>query len=152
MQTESLLQQLLVSFAAAECCWFSSVRPDGRVHSAPVWHVWSNGRAYVVTTEGAVKVANIAGNPHVVVALPDPLNVFIMEGQARLNRDALAGVAPMFEAKYDWNPLTDAGYSVLIEVAPTRIMAWGAHGEGRWTGPDVTLPAASAPASVGDAT
>lgn len=137
MPSLDTLEQLLARFAAADCSWFSSVRPDGRVHSAPVWHVWLKPRAYVVTTENAVKVVNIAHNPSVVVALPDPLDPFIMEGVARLNSDALAAVAPLFRAKYDWDPTTDVGYSALIEITPGKVMAWGKYGEGRWSTADV---------------
>ena len=74
---------LLAKFAAAECCWFGSVRPDGRAHLAPIWHVWHDRRAFVVTRSGAVRTNNVLANPSVSLALPDPMNVLIIEGWAR---------------------------------------------------------------------
>jgi len=75
---DPVLQSLVQRFAEANCCWLSSVRPDGRAHSAPVWHVWQGGRAYVVTTANAVKVKNIEGNPNVVISHPEPMDPVII--------------------------------------------------------------------------
>jgi hypothetical protein len=132
-----VLRAQLARFAAAEFSWISTVRADGRAHSVPVWHVWTEGRAYVVTTPDAVKAGNIAHNPNAVLALPDPVNPLILEGSATLRPAAMALVAPLFKAKYDWDPGNDAGYTAIIEVAPMKLMAWGEHGEGRWNGSEV---------------
>src|SRR5438105_14936218 len=37
--------------------WMATTRPDGRPHVAPVWFVWHEDRAYVMT--GGVKLANV---------------------------------------------------------------------------------------------
>ena len=143
MTTPTTLESLLARFAAADCSWISSARPDGRVHSAPIWHVWSAGRAYVVTTGNAVKVRNITHNPHVVIALPDPIDPLIIEGAAVIRPSVSPEVAALFKAKYDWDPATDTGYSALIEITPSKIIAWGKHGEGRWRAADVQEPYAA---------
>ncbi len=137
MKSLTKLEGLLNRFAAAEFSWISSTRPDGRVHSVPVWHIWADERAYVVTTSKAVKVDNIASNPNVVIALPDPVDPLIIEGVALLKPAIPPGVAAQFKAKYDWNPASDASYSTLIEITPSKVIAWGKHGEGRWTGTDI---------------
>ena len=80
------LQAILAQFAAAECCWFSSVRPDGRVHMAPIWHIWHAGQIFVVTQSKSVRARNIVHNPSVSAALPDPLNPVIVEGRHSLPR------------------------------------------------------------------
>lgn len=121
-------------FVESECCWLSTVRPAERAHSAPVWHVWHRGRAYVVTQPGSVKVQNIASHPSVVITHPDPLNPIIIEGWATLAPDRLNDLRPLFLAKYDWDIATDKAYSAIIEITPTKLMAWGSHGEGRWSG------------------
>lgn len=137
MTSLTTLESLLARFAAAECSWISSTRPDGRVHSVPVWHIWTDGRVYVVTTGNAVKVGNIASNPHVVVALPDPVDPLIIEGVALLKPTIPPFLSAQFKAKYDWDPTTDAGYSALIEIMPSKIIAWGKYGDGRWTAADI---------------
>ncbi len=138
--SDPTLQAILTRFAAAECSWLSTVRPDGRAHATPIWHVWQAGRAYLVTTERAVKTANIAANPSVVLTHPDPLQVIIIEGTAGLSRDFPGGLRERFQEKYSWDIGADPDYTVLIEITPTKLMAWGDEGAGRrtrWSGADV---------------
>lgn len=132
-----VLRGLIDRFAQEPCCWLSSVRPDGRAHSAPIWHVWHQGRAYVVTRSNAVRAANIARNPSVVLTLPDPMNPLILEGWATQAESMRAALQPLFQTKYDWNIQTDAAYDVVIEITPTRLIAWGQSGEGKWPGSDL---------------
>lgn len=126
------LAALLDKFAAAKCCWFASTRPDGRAHLAPIWHVWYQGAVYVVTKADAVRTENIRHNPAVSLSLPDPVNVFVLEGTARLAPEMEEALAPLFQAKYDWNIRTDSEYDTIIRVDPAKVMAWGSHGDGRW--------------------
>ena len=131
-ETDPVLSGLVARFAESECSWLSTVRPNGRPHSAPVWHVWRRGRAYVVTTAKAVKRANIAANPAVVITHPDPINPIIIEGWA-IEAPALeAQLQPLFKAKYDWDIVADKDYNVILEITPLKLMAWGERGEGRW--------------------
>ncbi len=124
--------RIFEKLAQAETCWFSSVRADGRAHLAPVWYVWHNQRVYVVTQATSVRARNIQTNPSVSVALPDPVNVVILEGTARTAPEVKAEVQPLFVAKYNWDIATDAEYSMVIEMTPHKLIAWGADGEGRW--------------------
>jgi general stress protein 26 len=127
-----ILARLIDKFAKAEASWFSSTRPDGRAHLAPIWHVWHEGRIYVVTQSTSVRSHNIVHHPAVSLALPDPINVLIVEGTARFTPEQKDTLNPLFKVKYNWEFTTDDPYSVIIEVSPTKIMAWGADGEGRW--------------------
>ena len=77
------LARLFEFFGAADCCWFASTRPDGHAHLAPIWHVVHAGRVFVVTQAGSVRAANISRQPYVSLALPDPMNVLVVEGVAR---------------------------------------------------------------------
>ncbi len=126
------LAALLETFAAAPAIWYASVRPDGRAHLAPIWHVWDGRAAYVVTQANAVRARNLAHNPSVSLSLPDAMNPFIIEGTAAVAPDALDAIAPLFKAKYDWDIATDADYGCIIRITPSKAMAWGSHGEGRW--------------------
>lgn len=126
------LARLVTKFAEAEACWFSSTRPDGRAHLAPIWHVWHEGRAYVVTQSSAVRARNISHHPYVSLSLPDTSNVLIIEGTARTAPEQKEALRPLFKAKYDWEFAEDNPYNLIIEVTPRKVLAWGADGEGRW--------------------
>ena len=126
------LTRLFELFGAADCCWFASTRPDGRAHLAPIWHVVHAGRIYVVTQAGSVRAMNISHQPYVSLALPDPLNVLVVDGVARPAPELCAALRPLFLAKFNWDIITDADYDTVIEVTPRKVMAWGSHGEGRW--------------------
>lgn len=129
---DPILASLVDKFAKAEACWFSSTRPDGRAHLAPIWHVWHEGKIYVVTQSTAVRSRNIAFQPAVSLSLPDPINVLIVEGTARVTPEQKDALNPLFKAKYNWEFTNDNPYNVIIEVTPTKILAWGADGDGRW--------------------
>jgi general stress protein 26 len=119
----------------------NTVRPDGRVHSAPIWHVWTNGCAYVVTTPKAVKVHNIRSNPNVVLTHPDPHSAIIIDGVAVFVEDKIDLLRPLFKVKYDWDIVTDEDYDTIIEIRPQKLLAWGEEGAGyrqRWFGEEIT--------------
>jgi general stress protein 26 len=126
------LAAVIAVIAAAPCCWFSSVRPDGRAHLAPIWHVWFEGEVYVVTQGSSVRARNIRHNRAVSLALPDPMNAIVIEGEARVAPQAQEALRPLFLEKFAWDIATDAPYDTIIAVKPSKIMAWGEHGDGRW--------------------
>jgi len=131
-ESDRLLARLWEKLAAAPACWFSTVRPNGRVHMAPIWHVWHQDKIYVVTQSTSVRARNIAQNPAVSIALPDPMNVVIVEGDARFAPNARAGLQPLFQDKYGWDIDSDTEYTTIIAVTPSKLMAWGSDGDGRW--------------------
>lgn len=135
--SDPVLQALVKRFADADCCWLSSVRPDGRAHSAPIWHVWYQGRAYVVTGAQTVRATNIEENPSIVLTHPDPKNALILEGWATAANHMRALLQPLFLAKYNWDIANAARYDRVLEITPTKLLAWGSYGEGKWPGEDV---------------
>lgn len=128
----SQVAHLLAHFGAADACWFSSTRPDGRPHLAPIWHVVHANRIYVVTRRESVRAANIRANAAVSLALADTSNALIVEGVARPAPEMRDELRPLFRSKYDWDIATDAEYDDVIQITPRKVMAWGSHGEGRW--------------------
>ncbi len=140
--TELDLQTIIQHFATADCSWLSTVRPDGRPHAAPIWHVWTSARAYIVTKPTAVKVTNIRHNPAVVLTHPDPHSAIIIEGQAKIAYGLENQLRPLFKAKYDWDIVADEDYTTIIEIVPQKLLAWGEEGAGhrqRWTGKDLAV-------------
>lgn len=134
---DPVLRALVQRFAAESCSWLSSVRPDGRAHSAPIWHVWHQGRAYVVTPSTSVKAANIGENPNVVLTHPDPMNPIIIDGWARSTPTMREQLRPLFLEKYAWDIGNAANYDTVLEITPARLLAWGKYGEGKWPGTEV---------------
>lgn len=136
------LASIIARFARSDCSWLSTVRPSGKVHASPVWHVWYEGCIYVVTMETAVKARNIQINPSVYVTHPDPIDAIIMEGEARLVDEMMAPLVPLFLAKYEWDISADSEYQAIIEITPIKIMAWGSEGASNrrtWEGADLRL-------------
>jgi general stress protein 26 len=135
------LGSIIGRFAESECSWLSTVRPDARAHAVPIWHVWHRGRVYVVAATKSVKVRNIASNPSVVITHPDPMEAIILEGTARLVEGMMDVLQPHFERKYAWDIATDEEYDAIIEITPTKLLAWGeeeADELRRWTGEDLS--------------
>jgi len=135
------LVSIIRRFAESECSWLSTVRPDARAHAVPIWHVWHRGRVYVVAATRSVKVRNIASNPNVVITHPDPMKAIIVEGTARLVEEMTDVLRPHFERKYAWDIATDEEYDAVIEIMPTRLLAWGeeeADELRRWTGEELS--------------
>lgn len=131
------LADVLARFAAADSSWLSTVRSDGRPHAAPVWHVWTAGRFFVVTKPAAVKVANIRHNPAVTLTHPDPHAVIIVDGYAAIVEAQQEGLRPFFQAKYDWDIVADEQYNTVIAIKPVKLLAWpeqGAAYRQRWRG------------------
>ena len=135
----NLLPMVIKKFADSECSWLGTVRPSGKPHSAPVWHVWHGGRVYVVAQETAVKTRNIQANPFVTVTYPDPMDVIIIEGEAQLVDGLTAVLQPHFQQKYDWDIASDGAYTAVIEITPTKIIAWNQDAGKRqtWTGEEI---------------
>ena len=97
-----------------------------------MWIAVADGAAYLFTSRGTRKARNIAGNPRVVVHLPDPEDVLIVEGALRdLGRpeDAAEAVAA-FAAKYvdpddrAYLPGVDPSVDVLYALEPERALMW----------------------------
>jgi nitroimidazol reductase NimA-like FMN-containing flavoprotein (pyridoxamine 5'-phosphate oxidase superfamily) len=108
--------------------WVASVRPDGRPHLAPVWFAWHVGKLYVCTEPGSVKARNISQNRRVVLALEDGTHPVICEGIAAPVPTPwsaeMAKVAAVFRNKYDWDISSEEQYTQLLEVTPTKWLAW----------------------------
>ncbi len=89
----------------------------------------------MLTPPASIKVANIRSNPHVQVAgyLEDPEAGLICDGLAELALERRQELSPLFEAKYGWNLVDEDVHTQVIVIVPTRLIAWGRYGEGRWS-------------------
>lgn len=62
--------------------WMATVRGDGRPHLVPIWYIWLEGKLYICTGRETQKYANLINNQNISLALPDALNVVVIEGEA----------------------------------------------------------------------
>ena len=94
----------LQRFNAARNYWLSTVRPDGRPHTMPVWGLWFEGAFYFSTSPASRKAQNIATNARCTVATDQATEAVIIEGAAAPERnvDLIRRLLEPYEAKYDW--------------------------------------------------
>jgi uncharacterized pyridoxamine 5'-phosphate oxidase family protein len=112
--------------------WLATVRRDGRPHLAPLWFVWLDEKVYVCTGAETQKFVNLRGNQNVTLALPDAMNVLIIEGEAHVaQRSEIDRLADYFFNKYEWDfRYDDTAKWQLIEITPLKVLAWGDGYEG----------------------
>lgn len=107
--------------------WVATVRYDGRPHLVPVWFIWLEEKIYICTGAETQKFVNLTTNENVALALPDPNQVIILEGEATVaNWQTVDTVADYFYHKYEWDfRYDDSADWRLIAITPRKILAWG---------------------------
>ena len=107
--------------------WMATVRSDGRPHLVPLWFIWLEEKIWICTGKETQKFTNLRGNQSVALALPDALNVIIIEGEAHVApRNEVDRVADYFFNKYEWDFRYDNSAAwQLIEITPLKVLAWG---------------------------
>jgi general stress protein 26 len=107
--------------------WMATVRNDGRPHLVPLWFVWLEEKIWISTGLETQKFANLRGNQSVALALPDAMNVVIIEGEAHVApRNVVDKLADYFFNKYEWDFRYDESAKwQLIEITPLKILVWG---------------------------
>lgn len=116
--------------------WLTTRAPDGRLQSSPISFLWEAGTILFYSQPGTPKLRNIAADPHVAFTLQsDPFgdHVLIVEGEARVDRDALPSDRhPAYAAKFrdalaHWGlevAQTARDFSVAVRVTPGRTRTW----------------------------
>lgn len=117
--------------------WLTTVRPDGRPHTVPVWFWWDGESITIFCEPATTKIRNLSANPHVTLALEtrdEGEEVIFFEGVAELTAEPTAALmTPAYAAKYahlfpriDSNPETMAArYTQPVRVKPAKVFAWG---------------------------
>jgi PPOX class probable F420-dependent enzyme len=114
----------------------TTVRPDGRPQTSPVWFLYRDGEFLIFSRAGTARTENLAGNPRVSLNLDgngEGGDIVSIEGIARIDReqpDAAETIAyrekyAAFIARNGWTPEGFAAdYPVPILVTPTRFRVW----------------------------
>jgi PPOX class probable F420-dependent enzyme len=110
---------------AARNYWVTTVRPDGRPHSMPVWGLWHEGAFYFSSAPDSRKAKNLAANPAVTVNLESGDEVVVVEGMAdyESDRDLLWTLGEDYSRKYSFD-VTFTGGRPLVVVRPRVAYAW----------------------------
>jgi coenzyme F420-0:L-glutamate ligase / coenzyme F420-1:gamma-L-glutamate ligase len=127
-QTEFLTRARVVRVATAD--------RRGMPHVVPVCPVLADGHLYFGSSNDAHKVQNLRANPRISVVADDyteawdGLRGVMVTGEATLHargpkfRKARQLIYEKF-AQYESQAALGVGDSVVVEVTPTRVFAWG---------------------------
>ena len=117
-----------------EIVWLTTVRPDGRPHSVPVWFLWDGATVLIWSKPSTQKIRNLRQNHSVTLALDDTKKgVVILEGTAELlGRGDGSVTLQAYGEKYS-EGLRRIGrtaeeftklYSQPIRITPVRLITW----------------------------
>ncbi len=85
--------------------WVTTVDPQGRPHTMPVWGVWRlhDEAFWFSCAPDSLRARNLATRPHVTVAGNDTVEVVSLEGEATAveDRAEIADFASEYAAKYE---------------------------------------------------
>jgi nitroimidazol reductase NimA-like FMN-containing flavoprotein (pyridoxamine 5'-phosphate oxidase superfamily) len=130
----------VMTLAAAELFWITTVRVDGRPHVSPLVAVWLDDAIHFSTGADEQKAINLRGNPHVILTTgcnqwDRGLDV-VVEGDAVEVTDdgTLQRLADAWRTKWDgrWEFQVrdgafhhDVGTALVFSVAPSKVLAFG---------------------------
>jgi nitroimidazol reductase NimA-like FMN-containing flavoprotein (pyridoxamine 5'-phosphate oxidase superfamily) len=109
--------------------WVTSVWPDGRPHTMPVWGVWLDDALWFSSSLGSRKARNLAADPRCTVATDDAQEPVVVEGRASIVRDVttiehfLEHFLEHSNAKYETSyeiDFLDPDTNATIRVTPAR--------------------------------
>jgi PPOX class probable F420-dependent enzyme len=117
--------------------WLTTVGPEGRPYTVPVWFLWKDGTVLIFSQPNKQKVRNLPKNPRVTLALDNTHgggDVVIIEGTAELVNDpAISVEMPAYVEKYGKH-IQDEGwatpaamaadFSQAIRITPKKIRKW----------------------------
>jgi PPOX class probable F420-dependent enzyme len=100
--------------------WVTSVWPDGRPHSMPVWGVWDGEAFWFSSGNRSRKARNLGADPRCVVTTEDASEPVVIEGDADIVReqDAIAPVAELMNSKYGGITVEFLAANATIRVRP----------------------------------
>jgi nitroimidazol reductase NimA-like FMN-containing flavoprotein (pyridoxamine 5'-phosphate oxidase superfamily) len=117
-------------------CRVATVNAEGIPHVVPVCHIFHDGRIYFGSARDATKVKNLETNPHATVSVDSysdawsALRGVMVQGTARVigRGGRFRALRARLYRKYPQYPGEAAlgeSDSVIVEVTPTRVFAWG---------------------------
>jgi nitroimidazol reductase NimA-like FMN-containing flavoprotein (pyridoxamine 5'-phosphate oxidase superfamily) len=116
---------------------FATVSPKGEPHIVPVFFTYSDGKVYVQTDRGSVKVRNIQVDDRVAIAVYDSEEAVIVRGKGRVVENETEFVrrtqehVDKYQLRLDADGRDSLGILLfngktrcVIEVSPKRTLFW----------------------------
>ena len=128
--------QVAALLSEAHVSVIGTVDASGSPAQSPVWHLWRDGAAYILTSRNSRKWKNILRNPRVSLCVDTkaaPYRAVIIEGVAmedpRDYGDLLREVAVHYLGESRGNAYADNSTatnedSVVVRIEPTRTISW----------------------------
>lgn len=106
--------------------WVSTSHPDHGPHQVPLWFVWDGQAVWMCTRANSATARNVREEPRVRLALPDTVDVVLLQGDARSYpaQEVPADAAEAFVGKFGWDPRTEENPYLYLCVAPRTVRAW----------------------------
>ncbi|AJF66417.1 pyridoxamine 5'-phosphate oxidase family protein [Streptomyces vietnamensis] len=106
--------------------WVSTSHPDHGPHQVPLWFLWDGQAVWMCTGADSATVRNTREEPRVRLALPDALDVVLLQGEATCHsaREVPQDAADAFVGKFGWDPRTEEAPFVYLCVTPRTVRAW----------------------------
>ncbi|MEU1230029.1 pyridoxamine 5'-phosphate oxidase family protein [Streptomyces sp. NPDC005828] len=106
--------------------WVSTSHPDHGPHQVPLWFLWDGEAAWMCTGANSATVRNAREEPRVRLALPDALDVVLLQGEAECYpaQEVPQDGADAFAAKFGWDPRTEETPYTYLRVVPQTVRAW----------------------------
>ncbi|MFJ9907397.1 pyridoxamine 5'-phosphate oxidase family protein [Streptomyces sp. NPDC101152] len=106
--------------------WVATAHPAHGPHQVPLWFLWDGRAVWMCTSATSATVRNIREEPRIRLALPDTVDVVLLQGEAECfpDREVPADAAAAFTAKFGWDPRAEAGPHVYVRVVPKSVHAW----------------------------
>jgi PPOX class probable F420-dependent enzyme len=129
----------LARLGSEQVAWFGTIGRDGYPHAVPIWFLWRDGKALILSEPQTAKVRNLRENDRVMLHLEagaDGEQLLVLRGTAAISPDPATAwverIGAEYAAKYDkWMqrlklPMDTMAerYSVVIEVTPHKLIAW----------------------------
>ena len=110
---------------AAEA-WVATASPSGRAHLVPLDLVFDGRVLRCATMARSATARNLAATRTARVAVGDPADVVMVDVTASVTPwpDADAAATRAFVEARGWDPASEPGEFVLLELRPTRVQAW----------------------------
>lgn len=138
-QTNDVHARALARLRSEQVGWIGTTGRDGYPHAVPIWFLWRDGRALILSEPNTAKVRNIRADGRVALHLEagdDHEQLTVLRGTAELSSEPAAAwierIGVDYERKYGGGlaglkltlPEMAARYSVVIEVTPLQLIAW----------------------------
>ena len=138
VMSQSQMEEFL---RAPRIAHFITLRPDGSPHVAPVWYEYLDGEFLVWTSRRFRKVRNIEADARIALSIASedqPYRYVVAEGEVTVSDADVWDIGLSIATRYEGaegaavflEEYYEEGQSVVLRLAPRRIMSWTDEGEG----------------------